>query len=181
VQIHHVCLIVRDIDISLKLYRDVLGFRAFVDTIIPDDRYFNQRTLDDIVKVRGAKARMVLCASPEGALLEFQQPIVPGIQQTPDKYLRYGHTGISKLVFKVSDVDAWFDRIQVAGFEMQTDYVWEAAGVVRSFIFYDVDGHMVQICEDLVEDLTVGPRDERASKGDERSGTRREGRADRRS
>lgn len=158
-QIHHIGLIVRDIDESLKLYRDVLGFRVFVDTIIPDGEYFSQEVLDDIVKVRGAKSRMVLCTSPEGALLEFQQPIVPGIQQTPDKYLRYGYTGISKLVLKVSDADAWFGKIRAADYETQTDYVWVAAGVVKSFTFYDADGHMVQICEDLVEDLAAAASD----------------------
>lgn len=152
---HHVCLIVRDIDESLKLYRDILGFVVVVDTIIPDNKYFAQGVLDDIIKVKGAKSRMVLARSSEGALLEFQQPIVPEVQQTPDRYLRYGYTGISKLAFNVSSIGTWFEKITAAEFEFQANYVWEAAGVVKSFLFYDADGHMIQMCEKLVDDVVA--------------------------
>lgn len=156
---HHMCLIVRDIDESLKLYRDILEFSPFVDTVIPDDKYFDQKTLNDIFKVRGAKSRMVLAASAGGSLLEFQQPLVPAIQQTPDKYLRYGYTGFSELALQITDIDEWFDKIRAAGFETQTEYVWDAGGIVRSFIFYDADGHMVQMCENLVPDVVDSASD----------------------
>lgn len=154
-QIHHVCLIVKDIDESLKLYRDILGFKPFVDTTIADGSFFKQQTLDDIFKVKGATSRMVMAVSPEGSLLEFQQPSTPAVQRTPDKYLRYGYTGLSELAFKITDIEEWFEKIKAAGYETQTPYVWEAAGLVKSFLFYDADGHMVQFCENLVEDLVA--------------------------
>lgn len=152
-QFHHVCLIVKNVDESMNLYRDILGFKVIVDTIIPDNKFFRQETLDDIFKVKGAKSRMVMAVSPEGALLEFQQPIVPEIQQTPDRYLRYEYTGFSELAFKVSNIESWFEKIKLAGFQLQTEYVWEAGGLVKSFLFFDVDGHMVQMCENLVDDI----------------------------
>lgn len=155
---HHVCLVVKDVDESLKLYRDILGFSVVVDTVIPDGRYFDQATLDDIFKVRRATSRMVLATSPEGASLEFQQPMVPDLQQTPDRYLRYGYTGFSVLAFDVSGIETWFEKIRAAEFQLQTDYVWEAAGAFKSFLFYDADGHMVQLCESVVNHaVTTSP------------------------
>lgn len=87
-KIHHICLIVRDVDESLKLYNDILGFKPFVDTVISDDKYFDQTTINDVFKFRGAKSRIVLAASHEGDLLELQQILFSPVQQTPDKYLR---------------------------------------------------------------------------------------------
>lgn len=146
-EINHVCMIVRDVDESLKLYCNVLGFEKVLDIIIPEGKFVSQKLIDDSFKTRGARSRMVIVLSPEGSMLEFQQPLTPHIQQTPDRYLRYGHTGISKIVFKVEDVDAWFEKISQTGLELQTEYVWQSAEAMRSFIFYDVDGHMVQICQ----------------------------------
>jgi catechol 2,3-dioxygenase-like lactoylglutathione lyase family enzyme len=135
----------------LELYRDILGFEPHNDRIIPDGKYyFSQETLDDIFQVQGAKSRMVLAKSVGGALLELQQPIVPHVQQTPTKYLGYGYTGISELALAVTGIEAWYDAISVAGYEVQTDYVW-TAGRVKSFLFFDADGHMIQLVEQVAE------------------------------
>jgi catechol 2,3-dioxygenase-like lactoylglutathione lyase family enzyme len=154
---HHVAVFVSDAEESLKLYRDILGYKVVVDTIIPDGpgegTFFNPETLDEIFEVEGARSRMVLLTPPEpdGTLLEFQQVFNPPIQKKDPKTLRYGHTGFSELAFEVTDIDSWFKKIKDAGYGLQTDYVWEAGGIVRSFLFYDPDGNMVQFCENLVD------------------------------
>ncbi|NMO04688.1 VOC family protein [Gordonia sp. TBRC 11910] len=153
---HHIAVFVSDAEESLKLYRDILGFKVVTDTIIPDrpeGTFFDQKTLDDIFKVEGSKSRMVLLAPPEvdGTFLEFQQPLNPPVQRKPKETLRYAHTGISELGFEVTDIDQWFEKVRSAGYETQTEYVWEAGGIVRSFLFYDPDGNMVQLCENLVD------------------------------
>jgi hypothetical protein len=43
-------------------------------------------------------------------------------------------------------VDAWFEKIKAAGYEPQTDYVW-TIGSLRSFLFYDPDGNLIQLIE----------------------------------
>jgi len=150
-KIHHVCLIVKNIDESLKLYRDILGFKPDIDMIIPDAEgaFFNQKTLDDIFHVKGAKSRMVIARSKEGTVIEFQQPMVPDVQSVPKEQLQYGYTGFHELAFTVDDINAWYDKIKAAGYEMQTEYTWEVRGIVKSFLFYDVDGNMVQMCKPL--------------------------------
>ncbi|MBR9909246.1 MAG: VOC family protein [Gammaproteobacteria bacterium] len=150
-KIHHVCLVVKNIDESLKLYRDLLGFMPYLDMVIPNPKagFFDQQTLDDIFHVKGAKSRMVMSKSKEGTMLEMQQPTVPAVQNVPKEQLQYGFTGFHELAFTVDDIDEWYTKIKAAGYEMQTAYTWSVGGVVKSFLFYDVDGNMVQMIEEI--------------------------------
>lgn len=154
---HHVAVFVSDADESLKLFRDLLGFEVAVDKTIPDGpgegTFLDQETVDDIFKVQGGRSRMVLLTAPEGSgsFLELQQVEVPAIQRKDRETLRYGHTGISELAFEVDGIDEWFAKVRAAGYETQTEYVWDAAGMLRSFLFYDPDGNMIQLCENLVD------------------------------
>lgn len=153
-QFHHVCLVVSDIKKALNLYCDVLGFSPYIDTVIPDgdgpQALFSQSTLDDIFHVRGARSHMVMLVSPEGAKIELQQPSVPKVESVEKEQLRYGYVGISELAFRVQGIDAWFEKIRASGFETQTNYVWAvASGRLRSFLFYDFDGNMIQLCEEF--------------------------------
>ncbi|MFD2580226.1 VOC family protein [Novosphingobium colocasiae] len=70
-------------------------------------------------------------------------------KRRPRKNLRYGHTGIHELGLLVEGIDGWFEKIKAAGYRMQTDYVWQCAEIGRSFIFYDQDGNMIQIWENM--------------------------------
>ena len=105
------------------------------------------KLLEDIFGVKGARSRTVLLTSPDGAMIELQQPEVPKIQKTPPENLRYGHTGIHELGLLVKDIDAWFDKVRAAGYRTQTDYVWDCASIGRSFLFYDQDGNLIQLWE----------------------------------
>ncbi|PKM01144.1 MAG: VOC family protein [Gammaproteobacteria bacterium HGW-Gammaproteobacteria-9] len=149
---HHMCLVVSDMELALRLYRDTLGFSVYIDTLIPDEvgALFAQGTLDDIFHVRGAKSRMVMLASTTGAKLELQQPENPQVRRTPREYLGYGHTGITELALSVSDIDQWFQTIRAAGYQTQTEYVWAVGGGrLKSFLFHDHDGNLVQLVEEL--------------------------------
>lgn len=148
---HHVCLVVSDIERSLALYRDTLGLSVYLDTVIPDveQALFAQQTLDDIFHVNGAKSRMVMLTSPSGAKIELQQPQTPRVHKTDRKALGYGLTGIAELAFGVNGIESWFERIRTAGYETQTEYVWSVGGRLKSFLFYDSDGNMMQLCEEV--------------------------------
>lgn len=149
-KIHHVCVNVSDMDESLKLYRDFLDFDCHIDTIIPDGHAFNQQTLDDIFHVKGAQSRMVILVCREtGTMIELEQAITPKIQKVPKEQLRYGYVGFSEVAFEITDIETWFEKVKAAGYETQTEYVWTAANLVKSFLFYDPDGNMVQMIEKL--------------------------------
>lgn len=70
--------------------------------------------LDDIFGVKGARSRMVLLTSDEGALIELQQCENSNSQMTPPQNLRYGHTGIHELGLLVTDIDAWVEKVRAA-------------------------------------------------------------------
>ena len=150
---HHMAVFVSDMQEAVRLWRDVLGFKVVVDTMIPDGMapgpktYMYPALLDDIFKVKGARSKMVLLTSDEGALIELQECENPGIQKTPPENLRYGHTGFHELGLLVTDIDGWFEKVRTAGFKTQTEYVWPCANIGRSFLFYDADGNMIQLWE----------------------------------
>lgn len=150
---HHMAVFVTDLQKAIRLWRDVLGFELAIETTIPDgpepgpNTFMYPKLLDDIFKVKGARSKMALLSSPEGALIELQQCEVPDIQKTPPENLRYGHTGIHELGLLVEDIDGWFRKVREAGYETQTDYVWQCANIGRSFLFYDDDGNMIQMWE----------------------------------
>ncbi|MGR8920524.1 MAG: VOC family protein [Gammaproteobacteria bacterium] len=154
-QFHHMAVFVSDIDAALRLWRDVLGFELLLDREIPDgdapgpDVYLHPALLDDIFGVSGARSRMAILKSREGALIELQQCRNPAIRRTPAEQLRYGHTGFHELGLACDDIDAWYARVREAGYETQTDYVWQCADIGRSFLFYDDDGNMIQLWEHL--------------------------------
>jgi len=148
---HHMALMVSDLPEAIHLWRDIMGFTLAVETVIPDGPEPGPRTfmypqlLDDIFKVRGARSKMALLSSAQGALIELQQCENPKIQSTPPENLRYAHTGIHELGLLVDDIDYWFERVRAAGYRTQTEYVWQCASIGRSFLFYDADGNMIQL------------------------------------
>lgn len=150
---HHICILVSDMDAAIKLWRDVMGFKVVADTYIPDGEepgpsvFIYPKLLEDIFGVKGARSRMVMLASPEGAMIELEQPEVPKIQKTPPENLRYEHTGIHEICLLITDIDSWFKKIQTAGYKTQTEYVWDCADTGRSFLFYDQDDNLIQLWE----------------------------------
>ena len=97
--------------------------------------------------INGARSRMAILVSAEGAIIELQQCENPAIARTPPEHQRYGHTGVHELGLLVNDIDGWFARIREAGYETQTEYVWPCGDFGRSFLFYDADGNMIQLWE----------------------------------
>jgi len=154
---HHMAIFVSDMNKAVRLWRDVLGFDVAVETTIPDgdgpgpNTFMYPKLLDDIFKVKGARSKMVLLTSKDGAMIELQQCEVPKIQRTPPENLQYGHTGVHELGLIVDDIDGWFKKVREAGYTTQTDYVWQCASIGKSFLFYDDDGNMIQLWEQLGE------------------------------
>jgi catechol 2,3-dioxygenase-like lactoylglutathione lyase family enzyme len=152
---HHMAIFVTDLQEAIHLWRDVMGFELAVEKTIPDgpepgpNTFMYPKLLDDIFKFKGARSKMALLSSKEGALIELQECEVPAIQKTPPENLRYGHTGFHELGLMVDDIDAFFAKVRAAGYETQTDYVWQCANIGRSFLFYDKDGNMIQIWEHM--------------------------------
>ena len=144
-RINHVCVMVSDLDKSFKFYRDILGFTNVMYDVTEPGALFSSDILDDVLGEKHASTRIIMVASDDGTLLELQQASRPFTKKTPDEYLRYGGTGITELAFDVDDIDDFFEKVKAAAIETQTDYVWSPDPRVKSFLFYDPDGALIQI------------------------------------
>jgi catechol 2,3-dioxygenase-like lactoylglutathione lyase family enzyme len=152
---HHMAILVSDIDIALRLWRDTLDFVVVEERDLPDgdvqrsDVLMPSDVFDDITGSRGSRSKLRVLRSNDGALIELMQMLNPPIRRTPPLQLRYNDTGIHELGLLVNNIDNWFARITSAGYSVQTKYIWHAANIARSFIFYDADGNMIQLWEYL--------------------------------
>src|ERR1044071_6421480 len=123
---HHMAIMVSDLDKALALWRDTLGFKVIDRRVTPDDIMVDQKTMDDIVKVKGAKFDFVLVMSEAGAMIEINRSIVPEMVRSPQADISYGRTGIRELGLEVTDIDGWFEKVRAAGYQTQTEYIWNA-------------------------------------------------------
>lgn len=144
---HHMAIMVSDIDRALALWRDTLGFEVIQRRVTPDGEMVDQQTMDDIVRVKGATFEFTLVMSNGGAMIEINRSIVPEMEVTPKEDLGYHRTGIRELGLEVTNIDQWFDKIKAAGYETQTEYVWNAGPFGRTFLFFDQDHNLIQLFE----------------------------------
>ena len=154
-RIHHICLIVSDIDRAIRMWTHVFDFELESRFTAPDDAMaaapdsgFTE-LMEDIWGMKGARTKVALLSSPGGALLELQEAMNPPIRKTPLQYLDYCHTGIREIAFHVDQIDQWFDKVKKAGYRTQTEYGWSANETGRTFLFYDDDHHLIQLWENL--------------------------------
>jgi catechol 2,3-dioxygenase-like lactoylglutathione lyase family enzyme len=160
-QFHHMCIVTTNLKEAIRLWRDVLDFELKVESEIPDAHLPNSITntsaelLEDLYKVRGARSKLGVLVSPEGAIIELLEPQVPAVQKTPPENLRYGHSGFHELGLVTDDVDGMFKRVRAAGYKTQTEYVWNSSTFGRTFLFYDNDGNMIQLWEHGITQPTL--------------------------
>jgi len=142
-------LIVDDIDESLKLYRDVLGFKVNYDAVVK----MSGKALP--AGEPNASARLVLLSSNDTwvgwlGLLQWVDPALPARQ---DKYTRMG-IGDPVLVFNTEKVDQHCsEAAKLSGIKMtappgNTTYPARAGGepiVVRTCYLFDRDGYFIEL------------------------------------
>lgn len=143
-KIHHVAVMVSDMDESLKLYRDILGLKVVYEGVSPDGQFIKQEIADDICHGKNVKARMVLLTSADGFMVEMNEFLKPRRRISSRKQQGYFTTGFKEMAFQVEDIEGWFKKVREAGYETTTRYIWEAGGGIRSFLVYDPDHNMIQ-------------------------------------
>ncbi len=147
--IDHVCIMVSDIETSMRFYGDLLGFKNVMFDSAEPGTMFQPNDLDAILGVHNAETRVVMATSDDGTMLEIQQATNPLTQRTPDEYLRYGRTGITELAFRIDGIDEFFAKVRAAGYRTQTEHIWSPLPGVKSFLFYDPDGALIQVVDPM--------------------------------
>ena len=107
--VHHAGRTVRDLDASLRFYRDLMGFR------VDDDEMLEGEDISRFVGVEGARLRAVMLSlhgrSPFIELTEFLDPPSTGI----DGAKAVSAVGSGHISVLVGDIHEVFERLSAAG------------------------------------------------------------------
>jgi catechol 2,3-dioxygenase-like lactoylglutathione lyase family enzyme len=142
--VHHVGLVVRDLDRSIWFYHDVLGL-SFANEPTP---WFEGAELEKGVGVPGATLRQVsLWVGPNSTmeLIEYGNRPASSTSSVPNNFL-----GAAHVCFKVDDVSATKAELEGKGVEFYSDVNVVDSGPLagwRWVYFSDPDGLALELVE----------------------------------
>jgi catechol 2,3-dioxygenase-like lactoylglutathione lyase family enzyme len=139
--IHHVCVIVSDLERSLRFYRDVLGLEVLerVDLIAGKEASLG-------VGLPDARFELVHLGAKEGPTrLEMLHYFSPESRPLPPEK-RSNDVGTAHAAFRVKNIDAYYDRLRESGVRFISE-VQESSTGERFCYFYDPDGAILEIIE----------------------------------
>lgn len=162
IDLRRTTLIVRDMENSLRFYRDALGLRVVYDNII--------RTPRDAAsdEVAGRSLRLVFVQANDDyvgiiGLIEYRKPLKPPPAVVPDAF----SVGTNVLLFNATDLDATFAKAKaVPGVVILTEpvpttypgYDGNLPIPVRVSTLRDPDGFTVELNQLLVDSVRQGPK-----------------------
>ncbi len=146
---------VRDIDESLKLYRDILGLRPRVERVLEGER------TDDILGTSGKPVKVMIMQSGDYVfanvgLFQFVEEDVP----PPPPPRTYAQTGDAALVFLTSDIFGINEKVKAAGYAIVSEPMVlfpQEGSDTQSYemLFFDRDGIGVNLIQRNVPSASV--------------------------
>lgn len=144
--ISHVAVCVRDMDRTIRFYRDLVGLQLVRDEIQETGTVY-----DHVYAGRHARRRIVCfrtaSTSPESTTLYFQQYF--GGDAVSGERIMLDQVGITHLSFTVTDLEALCARMLAAGAELcgPRETFVDPQGKLADVFFFDPDGILVQFDE----------------------------------
>jgi catechol 2,3-dioxygenase-like lactoylglutathione lyase family enzyme len=145
--IDHVNVVVRDLQRMTAFYRDALGFTVTKQVTI------SGAWIDETVGLSGVEADVVyldLPAGPRIELIQYRAPVsVEAGANEPHVF------GLRHMAFRVIDVDALVEKLQVAGVAFQSEVksvpdnqVTYSGGVRKRLVYFrDPEDNLLELCE----------------------------------
>ena len=140
--VSHIAICVRDLDESLKFYRDILGMRVTLDQV----QDTTTGGLPHVYKHARRTRRTVHVHYGEGATKpSLVLTSHPG-DQADGEPIKLDQVGISHISFTVTDVKALAEELTSKGVQLAgpMDSFANSQGGVSSIFVYDPDGILVQ-------------------------------------
>jgi catechol 2,3-dioxygenase-like lactoylglutathione lyase family enzyme len=142
--LHHVAIAVKDLEESLKFYRDGIGLNVFQDEVISGPG------LDASCMVRNGKVRMVLLADPAGNMIELLGWINPVVRGRPKEFKNFTSVGLVEVAFMVPDLKQAEENLAKIGYKFRSP-VWSFGSDLASYggahadMWYVLDPNGVQV------------------------------------
>ena len=139
--IHHVCVVVSDLERSLRFYRDVLGLEVLerVDLIAGKEASLG-------VGLPDARFELVHLGASDGPTrLEMLHYFSPESRPLPPEK-RSNDIGTAHAAFRVKNIDAYYKRLRERGVRFISEVQGSSTGE-RFCYFYDPDGAILEIIE----------------------------------
>jgi len=135
----HACVVVRDLDIALKFYRDILGLK--VSRIITTEGEYPERALN----IKRIKLTYVKLRAP-GQSKKSPEIFELHCWQRPKIASRKGYNHIS---FTVKDIDDLYKRLSKSGINFISGPLRAPHGYTKICFAYDPDNNLIEFVEDL--------------------------------
>ncbi len=142
-QIHHVILFVKDIDRSIKLHRDYLGFE--VEWRVGP---VGGQQMAAIIGIPGIETEIAYLKSPFGAALELMQLTKPEFDKACK--IDFGMPGSVGVTIEVENVENLWHRFNETDWQPLTScqQIYSPAGeLIKVFCFRTEEGVVVELIE----------------------------------
>ena len=143
--IRHAAFVVRDLQISLKFYSDILGLKVYRRFIEEGD------FIDNLTGIKSVKLEWVKLIIPKGGLIELLQYHSHPDPDTPCSLGRSSSNrlGCSHIALTVNDLSNLHKKIISNGFSCKSEPLIAPGGKAKILYCHDPDGAILELIEDL--------------------------------
>src|SRR3982750_2077160 len=137
----HVCITCRDLERSIRFYEG-LGLK-----VIEPIRELDEEALARAFQLPRGHIKVLHLAPPEATskvFIDLVQWLDPA--STAQSYPTLNHVGISRVAFRVSDIDAITATLRERGMTFLTEEP-QSFGPIRTIVTTDPDGVFIQLLE----------------------------------
>ena len=138
ISLRHVGLIVKDIDKSYELYRDILGFIPKVDQIEKGEFY------EHLTGLVSGVARTSKCYSEDGTcieLIEYQS------QLSDDRHKNLTSDGFNHIALNVNDLDSLHEKLIGIGIEFINEPKLNPEKTAKVAFCKDFEGNLLELVQ----------------------------------
>lgn len=137
----HTGIVVQDMDVSARFWRDVMGLRVVADF------WETGEFIDAVQHLTGVNLHMIKLATPDGTLIELLKD--EAHPTPPPQANSLCDRGIRHVAFTVADVAQAWRTLREHGCETLSGPVTSPDGKARLFFARDPEGNLLEIVQIL--------------------------------